>query len=391
MTRDLVAGNRAAGYALVAAGEANRVARGCGGGGYPITPQTEIVEYIAGAHLSKGSFTAVESEHSAMAVCIGTSLAGARSFTASSSNGLLYMTENVFAAGLGRLPIVMVVSNRTVGPPWNIWADHGDSLALRDAPWLQLYCDSHQDLVDSILLAFRVAEDPRVLLPAMVAQDGFLLSHTAMVVDLPPQELVDRFLPPLDLHLRLRADHPRTYGGMMNPRETERQRAEIQAAMDHVPAVLAEALDEFEAVFGRRPHAALPTEQVADADTVLVAAGTMAAIASGVVRAHRRRGERLGLAQIRLFRPFPREELTQALGSATRVAVLDRNLSPGSGGIMWSEVAASLQGRGDVLVQDYLVGLDGGEVDPPLIERILDDLAGRDRSGRAVFFPPTGA
>src|SRR5450756_3165036 len=168
------------------------------------------IEYVMGARFSKGSFVAVESEHSAMAVCIGTSMAGARSFTASSSNGLLYMTENVFAAGLARLPIVMVVSNRTIGPPWNIWADHGDSLALRDAPWLQLYCASHQDLVDTILLASRVAEDPRVLLPVMVAQHGFLLAPTGMVVDLPPQALVDAYLPPLDLALRARADRPRT-------------------------------------------------------------------------------------------------------------------------------------------------------------------------------------
>ena len=147
------------GYALVAAGEANRGARGCCGGVYPITPQTEIIEYLSAARFSKGAIVPVESEHSAMAVCIGASLNGARSFTASSSNGLLYMAENVFAAGYYRLPIVMVASNRTIGPPWNIWVDHGDSLALRDAPWLQFYCESHQDLVDTILVAFRVAED----------------------------------------------------------------------------------------------------------------------------------------------------------------------------------------------------------------------------------------
>ncbi len=388
MTRALVPGNHAAGYALVAAGEANRRARGCCGGGYPITPQTEIIEYVAAAAFTKGSFAPVESEHSAMAVCIGAALAGARSFTASSSNGLLYMTENVHAAGLARLPIVMVVSNRTVGPPWNIWADHGDSLSLRDAPWLQFYCDSHQDLVDTILLAFRVAEDERVLLPVLVAQDGFLLSHTAMNVDLPGQDLVDGFLPPLKFGRRLRSDRPRTYGQMMTPLETERHREEIQEAMERAPAVIDEARAEFRRVFGQRPDGAVAAEYTDDADTVLVAAGTMVSTIRRVVRERRSRGERLGLVKLKLVRPFVREELLAALGSARRVAVLDRDHSPGSGGILWAEVAASLQRRPDVLLQGYVAGLGGGDVDPPLIEHVLDDLSGKVQAGAPLFVEP---
>lgn len=387
MTRAIVTGNQAAGHALVAAGEANRAARGCCGGCYPITPQTEIIEHVMGASFSKGSFVAVESEHSAMAVCLGASFAGARSFTASSSNGLLYMAENVFAAGLERLPIVMVVSNRTLGPPWNIWADHGDSLALRDAPWLQLYCDSHQDLVDTILLAFRVAEDPRVLLPVMVTQDGFLLSHTSMVVDLPPQDLVDAYLPPLDLALRARADRPHTYGQLMGPRETQRHRQEIQAAMERVPEVLDEAGAEFARVFGRRPRGAFEAEHTADADTVIVASGSTVSTLRRVVETHRADGEKIGLVQLKLFRPFLRDELAHAIGGARRVAVLDRDHSPGSGGIMWNEIATSLRERPDVLLQGYIVGLGGGEVDPPLIEHVLDDFASREHAEAPVFFP----
>jgi pyruvate/2-oxoacid:ferredoxin oxidoreductase alpha subunit len=340
-----------------------------------------------GASFSKGSFVAVESEHSAMAVCMGASFAGARSFTASSSNGLLYMAENVFAAGMERLPIVMVVANRTIGPPWNIWADHGDSLALRDAPWLQLYCDSHQDLVDTILLAFRVAEDPRVLLPVMVTQDGFLLSHTSMVVDLPPQDLVDAYLPPLDLALRARTDHPRTYGQLMGPRETQRHRQEIQAAMERVPEVLDEAGAEFARVFGRRPHGAFEAEHTADADTVLIASGTTVSTLRRVVEARRSAGEKIGLVQLKLFRPFLRDEVAHAIGAARRVAVLDRDHSPGSGGIMWTEIATSLRERPDVLLQNYIVGLGGGEVDPPLIELVLDDFAGRECAEAPIFFP----
>ncbi len=385
MSRAYVTGNNAAGYALAAAGEANRGARGCCSGVYPITPQTEIIEYLMAHSFAKGSVVPVESEHSAMGVCIGGSLAGARSFTASSSNGLLYMTENVFAAGYYRLPIVMVASNRTLGPPWNIWIDQGDSLALRDAPWLQFYCDSHQDLVDTILVAFRVAEDHRVLLPALVAQDGFLLSHTQMVVDLPEQELVDEYLPPLDLPHRLDFAHPRMYGGMTWPHDTQRQRAEIQAAMDRVPEAMSDALDEFEQVFGRRPAAAFSAEHTEDADVVLVACNTMAETAREVVAARRAAGEKVGLVRLKLFRPFLRRAFVTALGSARRVAVLDRNHSPGSGGIFWAEIATSLGARPDVLLQDYIVGLGGSDVAPAVIEGILDDLDDRAAAADAVF------
>jgi pyruvate/2-oxoacid:ferredoxin oxidoreductase alpha subunit len=385
VTRAYVTGNHAAGYVLAAAGEANRGARGCCSGVYPITPQTEIIEYLAATRFSKGDVVAVESEHSAMAVCIGASIDGARAFTASSSNGLLYMTENVFAAGYFRLPIVMVASNRTLGPPWNIWVDQGDTLALRDAAWLQMYCESHQELVDTILLAFRIAEDPRVLLPVLVAQDGFILSHTQMVVDLPDQALVDRYLPELHLPHHLDYAHPRTYGGMTWPRDTQKQRADIQAGMDMAPQVLAEAIDEFAEVFGRRPHGAFSALRTADAEVVLVASGTMARTAARVVEARRAAGQRIGLVKAKLFRPFLRDEFVQAIGSATRVAVLDRNHSPGSGGIFWGEIAASLRSRADVLLQDYVVGLGGADVTAAVLDGIIDDLRRRPDAGAPTF------
>lgn len=377
MTRKLVTGNHAAGYALAVAGEANRSARGCAAGAYPITPQTEIIEFLRGFEFSKGRIVAVESEHSAMGVCIGASLAGARAFTASSSNGLAYMTENVFAAGYYRLPIVMIAVNRTLGPPWNIWVDQGDSLALRDAPWLQFYVESHQDLVDTILLAFRVAEDERVLLPAMVAMDGFVTSHTQMGVELPEQALVDRFLPPCVVPHHLREDHPTTVGGMTWPRETQRHRQEIQASMDRVPEVLREAIDEFATVFGRRPHGAISAEHTEDAETILVACNTMARTLRGVVERRRKAGERIGMIKSKMFRPFPREEVRAATASAKRIGVLDRNHSPGSGGIFWQEFATTLHDRPGLILQDYLVGLGGGDVTPEIIDGIIDDLQGR--------------
>ncbi|HSP35239.1 MAG TPA: pyruvate ferredoxin oxidoreductase [Thermoanaerobaculia bacterium] len=379
MARTLCTGNYAAGHTLAKAGEANRGARGCAGGAYPITPQTEIIEYLRGFDFSKGRIVPVESEHSAMGVCIGAAMSGARAFTASSSNGLAYMTENVFAAGYYRLPIVLIAVNRTLGPPWNIWVDQGDSLALRDAAWLQFYCDTHQDLVDTILVAFRVAEDSRVLLPAIVAMDGFVTSHTQMVVDLPEQQLVDQYLPPCWVPQRLRHDRPATFGGLTWPRETERHRKEIQDAMDRVPEAMADAVEEFAHLFGRRPDGAIVAEQTSDAETVLIATNTMAATLRNVVRERRARGERVGMIRIKQFRPFPREELIRAIGPAKKVGVLDRNHAPGSGGIFWGEVAATLRGS-EVLLQDYIVGIGGGDVTPATLAAIADDLSARTKA-----------
>jgi len=166
-----ISANHAAAMAATLAGRANRNARGFGGGIYPITPQTECIEYLSKQDIEKGSVVRVESEHSAMGVCIGMALSGARTFTASSSNGLTYMAENVFAAGFYRLPMVMMAVNRTLGPPWNIWVDHGDTLMLRDSGWIQMYCEDNQEVLDSILFAYRLAETANILLPAMVCQD----------------------------------------------------------------------------------------------------------------------------------------------------------------------------------------------------------------------------
>ena len=180
MSTELISANHAAAMAATLAGRANREGLGFGSGVYPITPQTECIEFLCKQDFEKGHVVRVESEHSAMGACIGFSQAGARSFTASSSNGLAYMAENVYAAALYRLPIVMMAVNRTLGPPWNIWVDHGDTLMLRDSGWIQFYCEDNQEVLDTTLLAFRLGEDKRVLLPVLVCQDAFVLSHTMM-------------------------------------------------------------------------------------------------------------------------------------------------------------------------------------------------------------------
>ncbi|NNG16539.1 MAG: pyruvate ferredoxin oxidoreductase [Gemmatimonadales bacterium] len=386
MTVELVTGNHAAGYALSVAGEANRTARGAACGIYPITPQTEIVEYVAKFPFTKGRVVPVESEHSAMGVSIGASLAGARAFTASSSNGLAYMTENIMVAGFYRLPIVMVAVNRTLGPPWNIWADQGDTLMLRDFPWIQLYCEDNQDVLDSTLLAFRLAEDHRILLPALVAMDAFIVSHTQLKTQVPEQAEVDRFLPVLDLPHRMRHEHPTTMGGLVWPHEATSQRLEIDEAMARVPEVFEECRAAFARDIGREAGSMVESLGTADADLVLITSGTIATTAREVVRRRRAVGEKIGFIKIKLYRPFPEAELRSLCRTASKVAVLDRNYAAGQGGIFWQDTRAAFQAhRNDLLIQDYLTGLCGGDVTPAVIDAVIADIEKRHEAGSPVW------
>jgi pyruvate/2-oxoacid:ferredoxin oxidoreductase alpha subunit len=386
MPVEVVTGNHAAGHALSVAGEANRNARGTASGIYPITPQTEIVERVAAFSFTKGSVVAVESEHSAMALTIGASVAGARSFTASSSNGIAYMVENIMVAGFYRLPIVLVAVNRTLGPPWNIWADQGDTLMLRDFPWVQLYAADNQEVHDLTLLAFRLAEDPRVLLPVMVCMDAFIVSHTQGETDLASQEDADRFLPELDLPHRLDQEHPRALGSMIWPNQTTSMRMEVQEAMERVPALLDEFRAEFQKTFGRDPGGALETYETDDADTILLASASIAVTAREVVKQRRAAGEKVGLVHMRMFRPFPDDALRQICAGASRVGVLDRDYAAGIGGVWWQDTRAAFQGhRDDLLIQGYLLGIGGGDVTPETVDRIVNDLRGRERVGAPMW------
>lgn len=382
MTRELLSANHAAALAAFRAGQANRGARGFGSGVYPITPQSECIELLARQSFEKGEVVRVESEHSAMAVCMGFALAGLRSFTASSSNGLAYMAENVYAAAYYRLPIVMMAVNRTLGPPWNIWVDHGDTLMLRDAGWMQFYCEDNQEVVDTVLLAYRLAEDPRLLVPAMVCQDAFVLSHTMALTDIPEQAAVDGFLPPLELPHRLNGA-PRVVGGLDFPRETEVHRREHHEALGRFPEVYAQVQDEFQAAFGRRPAEAVVPYRLEDAETVLISMGTTASTVRAAVDQARARGQRVGALRLRVFRPFPSAVLATLLAPVRRVGVIDRDISPGLGGVLWSEVRGS--GPRDSFCQGYILGLGGGDIRPVHVTRVLDDLARRERAGEPVL------
>ncbi len=382
MNGQILSGNHAAALAATLAGRANRNGRGFVSGVYPITPSTECMELLCNQEIEKGHVVRVESEHSAMAVCVGGSAAGSRTFTTSSSNGIAFMAENMVAAALLRLPVVMVAANRTLGPPWNIWADQGDTLMLRDAGWIQLYCADNQEVLDTVLMAVRIAEDPRVLLPTLVCQEAFILSHTAVRTQVPSQEQVDRFLPTLDFQGRL-ARTPRVLGGIAVPHVTEVHRAQHQQAMERVWEVYREAQDAFEGIFGRRPADPVVPYRADDADVLVVAMGTIAATAERAVDQAREKGIRMGSLRVRAFRPFPSAAIAAALRGRRRVAVVDRNVSLGFGGVLWGE-ARGLADPGAV-VQGYMVGLGGGDVRPEHLLAIAADAGSRDAAGAPVL------
>jgi len=382
MTMQLLSANHGAALAATLAARANRFGRGFCSGVYPITPSTECMEYLCQQKIEKGRVIRVESEHSAMGVCIGTAAAGARTFTATSSNGLAYMYENCIAAAALRLPVVMAVANRTMGPPWNIWADHSDALTLRDHGLIQFYCADNQELFDTVLAAFRLAEDRRVMMPAMVCMEGFILSHTVAQTEIPEQEKVDRFLPPTDIPHRL-GTTPHTLGQIEIPHQTEVHRWQHHLAMLEVPDVYAQVQYEFEAVFGRSLDDAVVPYRAEDAETLIVSMGTIGATAETVVDMLREAGEKAGALRIRLFRPLPQDAIRTVYAGKKHIAVIDRNIGLGLGGVLWTDTRC-LADSGTV-VQNYLAGLGGGDVRPEHIVKMLTDLKPRKVAGPPVM------
>jgi len=382
MRGELLSANHAAALAATLAARANRTGRGFCSGVYPITPSTECMEYLCNQQIEKGKVVRVESEHSAMGVCIGAAAAGARSFTTTASNGLAYMAENCVAAAGLRLPIVLAIANRTMGPPWNIWADHGDSLMLRDLGLLQIYCADNQELFDTVLSAFRLAEDRRVLMPAMVCMEGFILSHTVAQTEIPSQEQVDRFLPLTRIPQQLGAT-PHSLGQIELPAQTAAHRRQHHQALLGAEQVFEEVRAEFAGIFGRELQGALVPYRTEDADTLIVSLGTMGLTAQRVVDQARERGEKVGALRIRMLRPLPAAAIAREFAGKSRIAILDRDISLGFGGVLWGELARFA--APGVVTQNYLAGIGGGDVRPEHLEQVLADLKGRQLPGSPVF------
>jgi len=311
---------------------------------YPITPQTHIVESLA-EMVNNGEldaeFIPVESEHTAMSACVGAAAVGARAFTATNSQGLALMSEILYIASGMRLPMVMVVANRSLSAPLSIWGDHSDIMANRDIGWIQFFAENGQEALDMVIAAYRVAEDERVCLPAVVNIDGFTLSHVIEPVFVPDQASVLKFAPHKAPQMKLDPDNPIMMGPVGIPEiYTEAKRAQ-DVALVQSREVVDEVFGEFAKVFGRR-YTAVERYRADDAETIIVALGGISETAMTAVDKMRRRRRKVGLVRFRLWRPFPFDDLRDALSGAKAVVVLDRALSFGGCGPVASEIRAAL-------------------------------------------------
>jgi pyruvate/2-oxoacid:ferredoxin oxidoreductase alpha subunit len=351
---------------------------------YPITPQTTISEKLAEMVQKKeldAKYMLMESEHSAMSALIGASYVGARTFTATSSHGLALMHEMLMWAVGARTPIVMPVAARTIGGPWNIWGEHQDVITERDTGWMQIFCENNQEVLDAVLMAYRVAEDPQVMLPMMVIEDGFILSHTVDSVDVPAQEEVDRYLPPFRPEYPVDVDHPVRHGGLVMPEWWTEFRYRIHLDQNNARQKILEAEKEFEKAFGRSYGGMVEYYRCDDADSILVVAGSAAGTAKEVTDKLRSQGKKVGVAKLRVFRPFPTEELRQLASMSSTIGVFDRSYTFGDGGAMFNEVRSALQGY-EANIKDYIGGLGGRDVTVRHMEWIFEDLLSISKSGK---------
>ncbi len=356
---------------------------------YPITPQTEVVGLLSELCADKlldAKFIKVESEHSAMAAAIGASAVGARAFTATSAQGLALMHEMLHWAVGARLPVVLGNINRAMGPPWTIWTDQNDSLSQRDTGLIQFYCESNQEVLDTVIQAFKVSENEKVLLPSMIVLDAFVLSHTSEVVDMPDQKLVDEYLPSYKARYRVHPSDPHSFGALTTPDAYYELRYKIERSMMEAKELIKKVGEEFGEVFGRK-YGLIETYQTEDADFIIVASATVAGTARTVIDELRAQGQKIGLVRVRVFRPFPFQEIRQALKGAGKVVVIDRNISFGHSGIFFQEVKAGMYDQPDrPPIFGYIAGLGGRDVTPDTIKEIVADAMGKQKSEENIIW-----
>lgn len=354
---------------------------------YPISPQTHIVEALSdlvrAGTLTPCEYMMVESEFAAMSACIGASAVGARAYTATASQGLLFMAEALFnAAGLG-FPIVMTVANRAIGAPINIWNDHSDAMAMRDSGWVQLYAASNQAAVDLHIQAFRLAES--LSIPVMVCMDGFVLTHAVEPIDVPDPDAVDAFLPPFEPRQTLDPDHPASIGAMVGPEAFTEVKylmhARQMSALDEIPRVAA----EFERVVGRKAGGLVREYRTDDADLVVVALGSQVGTIEVVVDQLRAEGRAVGLLEVTCFRPWPREEVRAALAGVSRIVVMEKAFAVGAGGIVGQNTRLALAGTPSI-VYDVVAGLGGRPVTTAAVRSLLDDLEAQRIDQHELYF-----
>jgi pyruvate ferredoxin oxidoreductase alpha subunit len=375
----------------MAAAQAARLARVQLVAAYPITPQTHTVEYIS-QFVANGDLDArmikVESEHSALSACAGASSVGARTFTASCSQGLQLMSEVMYFTSGMRFPVVMAIANRTLSAPVNIWPDHQDTLVNRDSGWIQVYAGSVQEVYDLILCAFKVAEHDDISLPALVAYDGFILSHASEPVATLDQEQADGFLPPPGVTKRpiLDPEEPLQFGEVLFPEWYPDYEYKKHTAMTDALAVLETTFGEFEAMTGRA-YGAVDADGCDGADVVLLGLGSMMQTAKWTAAQMRARGEKVGVLNVRAFRPFPERAIVDTLKGVGTVIVLDRDIGYGTSGMVYPDVTRALyhvEGRPRAI--NCVIGTGGKDITPKTIERCVV-LASEDHGEKTVFWP----
>ena len=371
--RDLLSGN----YAIA---EAVRLARVEYVAAYPITPQTPIYEKLSEFDAQgklAGIMVRMESEHSSMASLIAASLTGVRTFTATASQGLVLMHEMLHFASGARVPVVMACVNRTLGVPWAFGSDQTDTLAQRDTGWMQFYCENGQEALDTVIQAYKIAE--QVLFPVMVIIDGFFTSHFIEPVDIPDQTLIDAYLPQVLVPNRFDTEDPAYVICNVNPPEYFHLRQNSFNDMELARPIIVAADTEYRALTGRS-YGPVETVNTSDAEVVLVTSGAMTSTARVAIESLREKGCKAGLLKIKAFRPFPTEEIRQALEHVPRVAVIDRNISMGKEGIFCQEIRSALCPLDRrPMIQGYIAGICGANVSPELLEDIAMRTLGKEK------------
>ncbi|HUT27971.1 MAG TPA: transketolase C-terminal domain-containing protein [Methanomassiliicoccales archaeon] len=351
---------------------------------YPITPQTIIIEQIAD-FINDGEldadFIPADSEHSAMSMAIGASATGVRTFTATASHGLALMHEMLYVPPQVRLPIVMVNVNRSLGAGSGIWVEYNDSMAERDSGWMQAYAEDSQEVLDMVVQAYRIAEDPRVVLPFMICLDGFILSHTVERVEVPEQDEVDRFLPRFKPLNRLDPKDPMCMNIAVSPAHSMEMRYQLDRQMDSARGVIGEIDAEFAKVFGRKYGGLIDTYRMEDAETALITLGTATSTARVAVDELRAEGNKVGLIKLRFMRPFPHEEIREAVKGIKALGVFDRSISVNRFGPVFTEVRNSLYGSG-IPVTNHIAGIGGRDLKVATFKemfKVLEDSAAGKR------------
>jgi pyruvate ferredoxin oxidoreductase alpha subunit len=359
---------------------------------YPITPQTHIVEnlsqFVADGEL-RAEFINVESEFGAASVVLGATAAGGRSFSATSSQGLLLMGEVLFNIAGMRLPVVITIANRSVSAPISIWNDHSDAMVLRDSAWIMLFAEDNQEVADMHPQAYRIGENPNIMLPVMINMDGFILTHAFETVDIPEQKEIDEFLPPYKPEVFLNIDDPKTFGNLSEPQWYMETRYKLQETIEEAKPVIESVAGEYKAKFGRYSGGLIDTYRLDDAERAFVAMGSMVGTLRDVVDDLRQKGEKVGLLKIRSFRPFPKEKIREVCANVKELLALEKAISFGLGGVIQEELRSTFyREKHQPMVSGFVLGLGGRDVPPTSVIKLYEASKGKVISNEFIDLRP---